>query len=154
MPRTLPRAYSVEAAFLSNLKTSGDKSPTRRRNKPLADMWASGSLLKPPVSLSPGDEVLHMFTRKPRLQLEKLAINGAKKTFATKSAISGLMQCSKNPYSITSSARASRVGGISSPSALAVATLITSSNLTGNSIGNSAGLSPLSILSTKYAARR
>jgi hypothetical protein len=31
------------------------------------------------VSLSPGDEVPHMFTRKPRLQLEKFAINGAKR---------------------------------------------------------------------------
>jgi hypothetical protein len=27
----------------------------------------------------PGDEVPHMFTRKPRLQLEKFAINGAKR---------------------------------------------------------------------------
>jgi hypothetical protein len=31
------------------------------------------------VSLSPGDEVPQMFTRKPRLQLEKFAINGAKR---------------------------------------------------------------------------
>jgi hypothetical protein len=40
---------------------------------------ASGSLPKSPVSLSPGDEVPHMFTRKPRLQLEKFAINAAKR---------------------------------------------------------------------------
>src|SRR6516164_11302668 len=57
-------------------------------------------------------------------------------------------------YSITSSARASRVGGTSRPSALAVARLITSSTLVGNSTGRSAGLEPFRILSTKYAARR
>jgi hypothetical protein len=62
-----------------SLKTPGDKFPARSRNKPrsLIDV-ASGSLPKSPVSLSPGDEVPHMFTRKPRLQLEKFAINGAK----------------------------------------------------------------------------
>ena len=41
--------------------------------RPLIDV-ASGSLPKSPVSLSPGDEV-----PKPRLQLEKFAINGAKR---------------------------------------------------------------------------
>ena len=63
-----------------SLKTPGDKFPARGRNKPrsLIDV-ASGSLPKSPVSLSPGDEVPHMFTRKRRLQLEKFAINGAKR---------------------------------------------------------------------------
>jgi multidrug transporter EmrE-like cation transporter len=64
-----------------SLKTPGDKFPARSRNKPrsLIDV-ASGSLPKSSVSLSPGDEVLpHMFTRKPRLQLEKFVINGAKR---------------------------------------------------------------------------
>jgi hypothetical protein len=63
-----------------SLKTPGDKFPARSRNKPrsLIDV-APGSLPKSPVSLSPGDEVPHMFTRKPRLQLEKFAINGAKR---------------------------------------------------------------------------
>src|SRR5262249_32663508 len=45
-------------------------------------------------------------------------------------------------HSITSSARASNVGGTSRPSALAVLRLITSSNLTGAWIGNSVGRSP------------
>jgi hypothetical protein len=58
------------------------------------------------------------------------------------------------PHSITSSARASSVGGISTPSALAVLRLITNSNLVGCSIGRSAGLAPLRILSTYPAARR
>src|SRR5262249_16852981 len=42
-------------------------------------------------------------------------------------------------HSITSSARASRVGDTSSPSALAVLTLIASSNLVGARTGRSAG---------------
>src|SRR5215510_14431604 len=51
-------------------------------------------------------------------------------------------------HSITSSASASSVGGTSRPRALAVLTLITSSNLVGFSTGRSAGLAPLRILST------
>ena len=46
-------------------------------------------------------------------------------------------------YSITSSARASSVGGTSMPSALAVPRLITSSNFMARSTGMSAGLAPL-----------
>ena len=51
-------------------------------------------------------------------------------------------------HSITSSARASTVGGISSPSALAVLRLITSSYLVGACTGKSAGFSPLRMRST------
>src|SRR5262249_13374496 len=46
-------------------------------------------------------------------------------------------------HSITSSARAMSVGGISRPSAFAVLRLITSSNLIGAWTGRSAGFSPL-----------
>jgi hypothetical protein len=46
-------------------------------------------------------------------------------------------------HSITSSARASSVGGMSMPSALAVLTLITSSNFVDRWIGRSPGFSPL-----------
>src|SRR5215831_1951730 len=60
----------------------------------------------------------------------------------------------KRGYSITSSARASSDGGMLMSSALAVLTLITSSNVVGCSTGRSAGLAPLSILSTWLAARR
>jgi hypothetical protein len=49
-------------------------------------------------------------------------------------------------YSITSSARASSVGGTSRPSALAVPTLMTSSNFVCCRTGRSAGFSPLRIL--------
>src|ERR1019366_5808121 len=44
------------------------------------------------------------------------------------------------PHSITSSARASSVGGMVMPSVLVVLRLITSSNLVGCSTGRSAGL--------------
>ena len=51
-------------------------------------------------------------------------------------------------HSITSSARASRVGGTSRPSALAVFRLMTSSYLVGACTGRSAGFSPLRMRST------
>src|SRR5512144_892734 len=51
-------------------------------------------------------------------------------------------------HSITSSARASREGGTSTPSALAVIRLMTRSNLVGCSTGRSAGFAPRKILST------
>src|SRR5262249_35025966 len=57
-------------------------------------------------------------------------------------------------HSITSSARASNVGGISSPSALAVPRLMTSSNLVARSIGVSAGLAPLRMRPVRAPARR
>ena len=53
-----------------------------------------------------------------------------------------------HPYSMTSSARASSVGGRSRPSALTVFRLITSSYLVGACTGRSAGLSPLRMRST------
>src|ERR1700716_5188 len=46
-------------------------------------------------------------------------------------------------HSITSSARASNVGGTSRPSALAVLRMITSSYLVGDCTGRAAGFSPL-----------
>src|SRR5215470_10825347 len=51
-------------------------------------------------------------------------------------------------HSITSSARASRVGGTVRPSAFAVVRLIMRSNLVGCSTGMSAGFAPRKILST------
>ena len=50
---------------------------------------------------------------------------------------------SRADYSITSSARASSVGGTSMPSALALGRLMTSSNLVDCTTGKSAGLVPL-----------
>src|SRR5882757_6996550 len=51
-------------------------------------------------------------------------------------------------YSITSSARARSVGGISNPSAFAALRLMINSSLFGNSTGRSDGLAPLRILTT------
>src|SRR5438067_8512471 len=90
-----------------SLKTPGDKFTARRRNKPrsLIDV-ASGSLPKSPVSLSPGDEVPHMFTRKPRLQLEKFVINGAKRLLQHNLSKPDSCTAAKSTaISITSSAR-------------------------------------------------
>src|SRR5262249_40412354 len=57
-------------------------------------------------------------------------------------------------HSITSSARASRVVGTSSPSVFAVLRLITNSYLVGACTGSSAGFSPLRMRSTYAAGRR
>src|SRR5262249_60721494 len=51
--------------------------------------------------------------------------------------------CRSQSYSITSSARASTVAGMSMPSVFAVLRLITSSYLVGVCTGSSAGFSPL-----------
>src|SRR6516165_8896040 len=56
-------------------------------------------------------------------------------------------------HSITSSARATSVGGTSKPKALAVFRLTTNSNLVPCCTGRSAGFAPLMILSTKLAER-
>src|SRR5262249_4032561 len=56
-------------------------------------------------------------------------------------------------HSITSSARASSVGGTSMPRAFAVLRLITSSYLVGACTGRSAGFSPLKMRSAYFAAR-
>src|SRR5713226_2705600 len=63
-------------------------------------------------------------------------------------------ECPPADHWITSSARSSSDGGIVRPSAFAVLRLITSSNLVGCSMGRSAGLAPLKILSTYSATRR
>ena len=128
-----------------SLKTPGDKFPARSRNKPrsLIDV-ASGSLPKSPVSLSPGDEVPHMFTRKPRLQLEKFVINGAKRLLQhnlPKLAVSNRSNAA--PHSITSSARSMNEAGTTRPSDFAVCRLIISSNRVGRRTGRSAGLASL-----------
>src|SRR3974390_3078599 len=52
------------------------------------------------------------------------------------------------PHSMTSSARASSIGGTSRPSAFAVFKLIASSNMTGCKTGSFAGFSPAKILPT------
>jgi hypothetical protein len=61
-------------------KLTGDNFLARRRSESrLLIEMAPGLLPKSPVSLSPGDEVPHMFTRKPRLRLGKIVISSAKR---------------------------------------------------------------------------
>src|SRR5262245_51334892 len=72
-------------------------------------------------------------------------------TFTTISATSRHMQCNKRSalllyYSITSSVRASSIGGMSRLSERAVCKLSTNSNLVDCRTGRSAGLTPLRIL--------
>src|SRR6516164_5593582 len=64
-------------------------------------------------------------------------------------------KCDELPalHSTTSSARASRIGGTSMPSVLAVLRLMISSNFVGCSIGRSAGFAPFITLTTNAAAR-
>ena len=69
-------------------------------------------------------------------------------SFATVSAATAPMHRRKNSYSITSSALASSVGGMVSPSAFAVVRLMQSWNSVGCSTGMSAGFSPFRIRST------
>src|SRR5262249_46154007 len=57
-------------------------------------------------------------------------------------------------HSMTSSARASSIAGISRPSALAVLRLMTNSNLTDCTIGKSAALSPFKMRPTLMPACR
>src|SRR5262249_34298730 len=58
------------------------------------------------------------------------------------------VELAPSDHSIASSARASSVGGMARPSALAVARLMTKSSLVGNSIGRSPARAPFKILST------
>src|SRR6516225_11765918 len=62
-------------------------------------------------------------------------------------------RAAKFTHSITSSAIASRPGGMITPSALTVLTLIVSSYLIGSCTGNSATFAPLRIRSTYDAPR-
>ena len=80
--------------------------------------------------------------------------SGQKRTFPVVSAMSALCYERTHalqqmaPYSITSSARESSVGGKVRPSALAVLRLIASSYLVGACTGRSAGFSPFRMRST------
>src|SRR5262245_58083184 len=65
-----------------------------------------------------------------------------------------LLVTSNSVHSMTSSARARREGGISTPSSFAVLLLITRSNFVGCWTGRSPGLAPLIILSTYTTERR
>ena len=139
---------------------SGKQSPIR------TDAIA---LAKSPVSLTLGDEVPHVFTRKPRLRPLEFLIIGAKRLLQHNSPkATEILRCRemtlgplpdscsavKDHHSITSSASASSLSGTVRPSTLAVFRLIISSNLVGCSTGMSPGFSPCRIMSVISAVRR
>jgi hypothetical protein len=102
------------------------------------------TLPRSPASLSSGDEVPHIFTRKSRVQPKEFLISSAKRLLQQNLPGGDLSRCSKFvAYSITSSAVASRVGGTVRPSILAVSTLMTSSNFEDCTTGRSSGFAPL-----------
>ena len=67
--------------------------------------------------------------------------------------IAGRVSSPRGVYAITSSARATSMGGNSKPGASAVLLSMTNSILVGSSIGSIAGSSPLKILSANPADR-
>ena len=98
----------------------------------------------PLVPHFPRFRALALFGRRPLQRGEGLVLPAAENLH-----ISDISRRSKQcPYSITSSARASKVCGTAIPSALAVLRLITSSYLVGACTGRPAGFSPLRMRST------
>jgi hypothetical protein len=97
------------------------------------------------VSLSSGDEVPHIFTRKSRLRPKEFLISSAKRLLQQNLPESGPMHQQNSNQSITSSASNCIELGTMMPKAFAVLRLITNSNLTDRCTGKSAGFSPLTI---------
>lgn len=91
--------------------------------------------------------------QRPARQLRPAAGKRSSRLYA-RSANSRLLHRNKKSYSITLSARSKNASEMFSPIPLAVARLITRSNLVGCSNGMSAGFAPRRILSTYSAARR
>jgi hypothetical protein len=85
--------------------------------------------------------------RQPPADVRFALLRGREKTFSEVAfmPLADSWTAAKSNYSITSSARASSMGGISRSSTLAVLRLITSSNFVDCWMGRSAGFSPLSI---------
>ena len=109
------------------------------------------ALAAQPVPNFPRLRALALFGRRTAERAESLRYCRRPKT-CTEAAMS---RCSKlHRYSITSSARASSVGGTSSLSALAVLRLTTSSSFVANCTGKSAGFAPLRIWPVKPPATR
>src|SRR6478736_10357149 len=128
-----------------------DQFPGNRPNKPQSpNDVASRPLPKSPVSSSLDNVVPHLIIRSPRVRPGKFVFSDAKRLlqqYLPEADITSL-------HSITSSARASSVGEMVRPSALAVLRLTTNSNVFGACTGSSPGLAPRRIRSTYVAARR
>jgi len=125
------RARSRRAAGLSEVQEGGKAAP--------CDIAAAYAALAPAVSGT---------KRKLKSDFRCYPNNGHAATASAGPfcATTGLMQCNKSLYSITSSARSNSPGGMERRNAFAVFRLRTSSNLLGRSIGRSAGFVPCRIL--------
>src|SRR5215813_1547345 len=95
-------------------KLVGDDFPAitqTNRRSPLCVV--SITLPRSPVSLSSGDEVPHIFTRKSRLQPGEFLISSAKRLLQQYLPIATERNAAKNRYSVTPSGRTSSDGGTS-----------------------------------------
>jgi hypothetical protein len=128
-------------------KLPGDNFPAIRPSDQRSPISITSiALPRSPVSLSSGDEVPHIFTRKPHLQPGEFLISSAKRLLQQYLPKAAVSTCSKQqPYSISSSASNCRELGTSIPNALAVCRLMTNSNLVDCMTGSSAGFAPLRI---------
>jgi hypothetical protein len=137
-------------------KLSGDNFHAIRRSdrRPPIDV-APITLPRSPASLFSGNEVPHIFTRNSPVQPKEILITSAIRLLQQNlpQPDSCTAANSVSVHSTTSLARATSMGGISRPSALAVLRLMISSNFVGCSIGRSAGFAPLITLTTNVAAR-
>jgi hypothetical protein len=82
-----------------------------------------------------------MLTHKREIKVSSKEVTAATNAPRPQAAVSN--RSKQRSYSITASARATSVDGTPMPSAVAVARLITNSNLVGWMTGRSAGLVPL-----------
>jgi hypothetical protein len=111
----------------------------------IAILWADTGSTKP---LATHSQTIH-WVKPRRTQYEQIS-SGLPRQRTLLNTVGMSQRCqtrSREPYSITSSARASNVGGKSRPSALAVLRLRTRSYFDACSTGKSDGFSPLRILS-------
>src|SRR5260221_12720246 len=131
----------------SNQETDDGKnaSPCLTQKAPYKGLGAESEEKREPVSDIDTAVVDSLKAIDPDGRLEKRT-NTRPPSYVRLVPQAAVSNLSKPPlYSITSSASASSVGGISRPSSLAAFKLIAISNLVGCTTGRSAGLSPLRI---------
>src|SRR5262245_59610909 len=93
-------------------------------------------------------QIVDNLRRHPKAARQSVGRDRRKRRLPVGLAFFLILVIAPGDHSITSSARASSVGGTSMPSALAVLRLMTSSYLVGACTGRSAGFSPLRMRST------
>jgi hypothetical protein len=121
-------------------KLPGANFPAARQSDPRPSIdIASITFPRSPVSLSLGDGPPHLYT-KVASTARRIFGHQCKKTFATKSATSRLMQCSKTLIRSRRRRLRAALSGMVRLRAFTAVRLMTRSNLVGCSTGRSAGL--------------